>query len=94
MFARHFAWLKYLTYHLLLVSVLAPNCKQHILSPAKIRKVCYSKMDFMSNLFTRIYSGLSEGVKFMKHFKGSVKFMKHFKWGEGGAIYTVWKSLV
>jgi len=32
--------LKYFTYHL--VPVLAPNYKQHILSPAKVRKVCYS----------------------------------------------------
>jgi hypothetical protein len=31
----HFAWLKYFTYHLLL-SVQAPNYKQHILSPAKV----------------------------------------------------------
>jgi hypothetical protein len=34
-FDRHFAWLKYFTYHL--VPILAPNCKQHILS-----LVCYS----------------------------------------------------
>jgi hypothetical protein len=37
---RHFAWLKYFTYRL--VPVLAPNYKQHILSPAKVRKVFYS----------------------------------------------------
>jgi hypothetical protein len=30
-----FAWLKYFTYHP--VPVLAPNYKQHILSPAKVR---------------------------------------------------------
>jgi hypothetical protein len=41
-FDRHFAWLKYFTYHLLLVPVLAPNYKQHILSPDKVRKICYS----------------------------------------------------
>jgi hypothetical protein len=39
-FGRQFAWLKYFTYHLL--PVLAPNYKQHILSPAEVRKVCYS----------------------------------------------------
>jgi hypothetical protein len=39
-FVRHLAWLKYFTYHL--VPVLAPNCKQHILSSTKDRKVCYS----------------------------------------------------
>jgi hypothetical protein len=38
-FGRHFAWLKYFTYRL--VTVLAPNYKQHILSPAKLRKVSY-----------------------------------------------------
>jgi D-alanyl-lipoteichoic acid acyltransferase DltB (MBOAT superfamily) len=37
---RHFAWLKYFTYHL--VPVLAPNYKQHILSSAKHIKLCYS----------------------------------------------------
>jgi hypothetical protein len=40
-FGRHFAWLKYFTYHLLLVPVLTPNYKQHILSPTEVRKVCY-----------------------------------------------------
>jgi len=34
-FGRHFALLKYLTYHL--VPVLAPNYKQHILSLVKVR---------------------------------------------------------
>jgi hypothetical protein len=33
---RHFAWLKYCTYHLLLVPVLAANYKQEILSQAKV----------------------------------------------------------
>jgi hypothetical protein len=33
--------LKYFTYHSV-VLVLAPNYKQHILSPAKVREVCYS----------------------------------------------------
>jgi hypothetical protein len=39
-YGRHFAWLNYFTY--LSVLELALNHKQHILSPAKIRKVCYS----------------------------------------------------
>jgi hypothetical protein len=39
-FGKHFDWLKYFTYHLVLV--LAPNYKQHILSPAEVRKVFYS----------------------------------------------------
>jgi hypothetical protein len=39
-FDRHFGWLKYFTYRL--GPVLAPNYKQHILSPAEVRKVCYS----------------------------------------------------
>jgi hypothetical protein len=33
-FVRQLAWLKYFTYHL--VPVLAPNCKQYILSSAKV----------------------------------------------------------
>jgi hypothetical protein len=37
---RHSAWMKYVTYHL--VPVLDPNYKQHILSSAKVGKVCYS----------------------------------------------------
>jgi hypothetical protein len=36
----HFAWITYFTYYL--VPVLAPKYKQHILSPSKLRKVCYS----------------------------------------------------
>jgi hypothetical protein len=53
-FDRLFAWLKRFTYHL--VPVLAPNCKQHILSPAEVIKLCYSlaelyvKCDYL-NLF-------------------------------------------
>jgi hypothetical protein len=39
-FGRHFAWLQYFTYQL--VPVLAPNCKQLILTPAKVWKVCHS----------------------------------------------------
>jgi hypothetical protein len=34
----HFTWFKYFTYHLLLV----PDYKQHILSPAEVREICYS----------------------------------------------------
>jgi hypothetical protein len=46
-FARHFAWLKYFTYRL--VPILAPNYKQHILSPAKVRKVWY----WLAELYVR-----------------------------------------
>jgi hypothetical protein len=38
---RHFAWLKYFTYHVIPV-LLSPNCKQQILSSDKLRKLCYS----------------------------------------------------
>jgi hypothetical protein len=37
---RIFAWLKYIAYHLATEMVL--TYKQHILSPVKVRKVCYS----------------------------------------------------
>jgi hypothetical protein len=39
-FGRHFAWLKYITYQSVLV--LAPNHKQHLLSPDIVRKMSYS----------------------------------------------------
>jgi hypothetical protein len=39
-FDRHIAWFKDFTYPL--VPALAPNYEQHILSPAEVRKVCYS----------------------------------------------------
>jgi hypothetical protein len=39
-FVRHFAWLKYFTYRLLLA--LASSYKQHILLPAKFIKISYS----------------------------------------------------
>jgi hypothetical protein len=42
-FGKHFAWFKYFTYQL--VPALAPNYKQHNLSPAKVGKVCYSLDD-------------------------------------------------
>jgi hypothetical protein len=42
-FDRHFAWLKYFTYHL--QPVLALNYKQHILSPDKFTKVRYSLVE-------------------------------------------------
>jgi hypothetical protein len=38
-FGRHFALLKYFTYHSVLA--VAPNNNQHILSPAKYRQACY-----------------------------------------------------
>jgi hypothetical protein len=38
-------WLKFFIYHLV-VPVLAPNYKQHILSPAKVKIECYSLAKF------------------------------------------------
>jgi hypothetical protein len=52
-----------------LVSVLAPNYKQHILSSAKLRKICYS----LPKLYVRsVYLSLFRWreVKFMKLLKG------------------------
>jgi hypothetical protein len=48
-FCRHFAWLKYFTYHL--APVLAQNYKQHTLSATKVRKICYLLDEFMLGLF-------------------------------------------
>jgi hypothetical protein len=39
-FDNYFAWLKYFTYQL--VTVLAPNYTQYILSPVKVRKASIS----------------------------------------------------
>jgi hypothetical protein len=69
---RHFPWLKYFTYHL--APVLTPNYTQHILLPAKLRKVFNS---FMSNLFIWMYSG-GGGAMFIKYFEG------------GGTSYKSW----
>jgi hypothetical protein len=57
-FHKHFAWLKYFTYHL--VPVQALNYRQHILSPAEIRKVCYFLMELLA---------VEGGATFMKHFE-------------------------
>jgi hypothetical protein len=70
-FGRHFARLKYFTYHL--VPVLAPNCKQHILSPAKVRNVCCSLAEpYVRCLFEFIR--VDWGVPFMKHFNGGASY--------------------
>jgi hypothetical protein len=50
-----FAWLKYFTFHS--VPVLASNSEQHILSPAELQKYVIHCLNFMSNLFTSMYSG-------------------------------------
>jgi hypothetical protein len=53
---RHFAWLKYFTYHL--VPVLAPNYKQHILSPAEVRKLCYSLAElYVKCVYLNLFGG-------------------------------------
>jgi hypothetical protein len=52
-FSRHVARLQYFTYHLVLA--LAPNYKQHILSPAKVRKVCYSLAELHVKPLTYTY---------------------------------------
>jgi hypothetical protein len=46
---------------------LSDKHKQHILSPAKVRKVCYS-VDELE--FIRV----ERGVKFMRHFKGGAGY--------------------
>jgi hypothetical protein len=40
----------------LLVPVLAPNYKQHILSPAEVRKVCYSLAErYVRSVYVNIF---------------------------------------
>jgi hypothetical protein len=72
-FDRHFAWLKYFTYHFLLVSILAPNYKQHILSPAKVRKVCYSLAELYVRFFyLNLFGG--GGSEILETFKGGASY--------------------
>jgi hypothetical protein len=53
-FGRHNAWLKYFTHQLL--PVLAPNYKQHILSPAKVRNMCYSSAEIcMKSVYLNLF---------------------------------------
>jgi hypothetical protein len=47
---RHFAWMTYFAYRL--VPVLAPNHKQHILSSAKLRKVC---LNFVRSIYLNLF---------------------------------------
>jgi hypothetical protein len=63
-----------------LVSVLAPNYKQHNLSSAKLRKICYS----LSELYVRsVYLSLFRWRE--------VKFVKLLK---GDSSHKVWEPLV
>jgi hypothetical protein len=48
-FGRHFAWLKYFTNRL--VPVLAPNYKQYILQPAKVKKYELFVISIYLNVF-------------------------------------------
>jgi hypothetical protein len=65
-FGRHFTWLKCFTYHL--VPVLAPNYKQHILSPAECRELCYSLAEVcVKSVYLDLLGG--GGQNFMQHFK-------------------------
>jgi hypothetical protein len=70
-FCRNLAWLKYFTCQL--VTVLAPNYKQHSLWPAEARTVCYS----LSELYVRClvdFIRMEGGMKFMEHFKGGASY--------------------
>jgi hypothetical protein len=56
-FGRHLDSLKYFTHQLILIPVLVTNCKLHILSPAEVRKVCYS----LAEIYVRtVYFNLFE----------------------------------
>jgi hypothetical protein len=56
-----------------LVPVLAPNYKQHILLPAKVRQLCYSLIELCAKC---IYLNLFgwRGATFMKHFKDGASY--------------------
>jgi hypothetical protein len=53
-FGRYFAWKKHFTYHLVLI--LAPNYKQHILSPAEVTKVrCSSAERYVKCVYLNLF---------------------------------------
>jgi hypothetical protein len=77
----HFACSKYFTYHL--VPVLTPNYKQHILSPAKVRNVCYSSAElYAKSVYLNLFG-----------WRGHKVHEKKIKWG-GGQAMKVWEPLL
>jgi hypothetical protein len=70
-FGRHFSWLKYFTYHL--VPVLAPNCKQHSLSPAEVREVCYGSVEvYVKSVYLNLFRR-REGREVYETHQGGLK---------------------
>jgi hypothetical protein len=58
-------------FYLPLLPVLAHNYKQHILSLAKLRKVCYSLAELcVKFVYLNVFEWRGGGVKFMKHLRG------------------------
>jgi hypothetical protein len=77
----HFAWLKYFTHPL--VPVLAPNYKQHILSPAEVRKVCCS--------FVELYV---KSVYLISFGWWGARLSSNIAKGGGAEAVKLWKPLV
>jgi hypothetical protein len=54
-FRRHFAWVKYFTYHLVFTGT--GSCKQHISSPGKVTKQCYSLSEpYVRSVYLNLFS--------------------------------------
>jgi hypothetical protein len=68
----HFAWLKYFKYHL--ISVMAPNYKQHILLLAIVRKVCYSLVELCRHICLFQFIWVEGDMTFMQHCKGDTSY--------------------
>jgi hypothetical protein len=90
-FGRHFAWLKYFTHPL--VPVLAPNYKQHILSPALIREICYSLAELYVKYVYLHLIGRRGGDVYETFSRGAhaVKFWEHLAYIklDGNLLSTV-----
>jgi hypothetical protein len=67
-FGRHFSWLTYFTYHLI-VPVLARTTSSKFCRRLKLEKYVIHWLNLKSSLFIWIYSGGGR-VKSMKHLKG------------------------
>jgi hypothetical protein len=78
-----FARLEYFTYRL--VPILAPNYKQHILSPAKVSKYVIHYTKLMQNVFILIYSG-RWGCDVYETFKGGWGGSSYNSFGTSGIV--------
>jgi hypothetical protein len=68
-----------------LVPVLAPNYKQHILSPAKVRKLCFSLAErYVRSVYENVFGWRGGGVGFRETLQGEASYKSLRSYG----LYT------